>query len=69
MDRSPYKTDLNTSKVFDFIYQNALGIINVRNEAPTLATMKANTIEKYGTSIYIKFSDGTGIVLAGVALT
>lgn len=52
----------------EHIFANAIGNPVIRNEAPTLATMKANSIEKYGDSIYIKFANGTGLKIDGTAL-
>ncbi len=59
--------DLN--KAFNHIFQNALGNPIIFEAIPTLATMKANSFGKYGTTLYIKFADGTGISINGVALT
>jgi len=70
VDRIPYTgKEKELLDAFNFIQQNVPGNIIIATGTPTLATMKANTTAKYGNDLYIKFADGTGIVLAGVALT
>jgi len=59
--------DLNSR--LSFISQNAMGNPIVFKAAPTLAQMKANTLGFYGTDMYIKFADGTGLKVSGSALS
>ena len=70
MQRGPKKTkDADTNGALDFIYQNAFGNPILFTAAPTLAQMKANTWGFFGTTIYIKFANNTGISIAGANLT
>ena len=65
MERAPFKSkDNDNNRVFDFIFQNAMGNPIVFDATPTLATMKANTWGYYGTNLYIKFADNTGLVIS-----
>ena len=71
MERPVVKSkDKETQKIFEFIFNNALGNIRVRTDAePTLDTMKANSIEVYGNNVYIKLTSAAGIKLTGSALS
>ena len=66
--RDPVHRDKEINDVFDFVYQNAMGIPIQFISAPTLAQMKGNTWGVFGTDLYIKFGNNTGIKLAGAAL-
>ena len=70
MERSPRKAkDKDVNFVLDFIFNNAMGNPIVFTSAPTLAQLKANTWGVYSTTLYVKFANGTGISIAGVALS
>lgn len=51
------------------VEQNTLGNIRVTDTEPTLDTLKANEIVKYGNNLYIKFNNSTGIKITGSALS
>lgn len=69
MERSPRKTkDKDINDIFDFVFGNAMGSPIIFSATPTLAQMKANTWGLYGTTLYIKFGNATGISIAGTAL-
>jgi len=70
MERSPKRTeDKNLNDIFEFVFDNAMGNPIKFTAAPSLAQMKANTWGYYSTTIYIKFSDGTGISITGTTLS
>lgn len=56
----------NLKPIIDFIYQNAMGNILIRNEAPTSDDMKGNTMAFYNNELYLKLANG---ILYKVALT
>jgi len=57
------------SPLFNHIFQNAFGTPVIFDSAPALSEMKGNSWGKNGTTLYIKFADGTGISISGVQLT
>jgi len=61
--------DKDTRDIFDGIFEGAMGTPIAFSSAPTLDDMDANSWGFSGTNIYIKFSNGTGIILSGVAMT
>ncbi len=61
--------DKITQENFEFIFQNALGNVIISESEPTLSTLKANTLAKYGNALYIKFANNTGLKISGTALT
>ena len=70
MERSPrIVKDSELSPVFDYIFRNAMGNPIIFTAAPTLAQMKASTWGIYGTTIYLKFSNATGITISGTTLS
>ena len=60
--------DKDIAEIIEHIYSNAMGNPVLRDDTPTLTTMKPNSIVKNGTDVYIKFADGTGLKLTGVAM-
>lgn len=56
-------------RVFNFIFDNAMGNIIILNAVPTAVQMKANSMGIYGSDLYIKFANNvllrfTGTVIA-----
>ena len=72
MQRSSKKVkDKDTNDVFDFIYQNGMGMPVIFTSAPTAAQMKANTwgkVSGVNTALYIRFADGGAIKITGTEL-
>ena len=58
-----------TQEALDHIFSNAFGNPIQFDSAPTLSQMKGNTWGYYGTTIYIKFGNNTGISISGSSLT
>ena len=60
MERSNKRPkDKDVNDVIEHIYANGLGNINVRTDAaPTVATMKANTMEFFNDELFLKLANG-----------
>ena len=64
MDKIPYNgrdgdfQNREFTKAFDFIQQNAIGNILIRETAPTNDEMKANTFHFFNDELYLKLSNG-----------
>lgn len=64
-----YMKDKLEKDLIEHIFEKGFGVPIAFTAVPTLAEMDANTFGYYSTSIYIKFDNGTGISIAGVAMT
>ena len=59
--------DIDTQNALEHIFRNAFGNPIIFTASPSVTDLKANTWGKYSTDIYIRFADGNGIKLGGVA--
>jgi len=66
--KKPIK-DKEQASLFEHIYRNALGNPIILDETPAKDDMKANTIAKNGSDIYIKTADNRLIKLTGTEIT
>lgn len=62
-------TDENQRSLFNAMFEESMGNPISFDAAPELADMESNTWGFNSTNLYVKFKDGTGISIAGVALS
>jgi len=65
----PPKSTDDQSRLYEHIFSEGMGVPIIFDAAPTLEQMQGNTWGKFGTNIYIKFSNNTGLVISGTNLT
>lgn len=68
----PAQVKPDEQNFFKKLMDSAMGTAQVVDSAksePTLASMKPDTFIKHGSNIFFKFSDGTGLKVAGTSFT
>jgi hypothetical protein len=61
--------DDDLKQFIEFARRNAMGNVVIATDTPTLDTLKPNSITVFGSDVYIKFNNATGIKLTGTALS
>lgn len=64
----PQNVGADMERVLNHIFSEAMGNPIKFEEAPSLSDLNPNSWGFSGTDVYLRFSDGTGIKLIGVAL-